>query len=350
MIDLTRVVHVVNYRRSSEGICDIAAQLKDMLSQFAVSALFFGCLSVLVLWTDCDFFLRVLPYSPADKSFSNQIIWIIGASSGIGASLAEELTLGGAQVVLSARRMNHLEDVADKCALVGHRPMIIPFDVLDFSEHEKSYQLIIEKFGRIDVLVLNAGRSQRAIAMNTQLIDTRALMELNFMTFVSLTKIAVPAMSSRESGGQIVVLSSLAGKIGTPISSSYSATKFALHGYFDALRAEISFKNVNIQIVCPGPVESEISIKAIRGENTKVSTEEKRMPTARCTHLMARGMKWRLDEIWISNQPYLALTYLHTYMPFISRQLFKRLIGPGRVKTLAAGGDIYSLKNVFGGN
>ena len=230
MIDLTRVVHVVNYRRSTEGICDAAAHLKEMVSQFAVSALFCGCLSVLVLWTDCDFFLRVLPYTPADKSFSNQIIWIIGASSGIGASLAEELTLGGAQVVLSARRMNHLEDVADKCALVGHRPMIIPFDVLDFSEHEKSYQLIIEKFGRIDVLVLNAGRSQRAIAMNTQLIDTRALMELNFMTFVSLTKIAVPAMSSRESYGQIVVLSSLAGRIGTPISSSYSATKFALHG------------------------------------------------------------------------------------------------------------------------
>ena len=319
-----------------------------MIPQFAVSAIFFACLSVLVLWTDCDLFLRVLPYSPADKSFSNQIIWVIGASSGIGASLAEELTLGGAQVVLSARRMNHLEDVANKCALLGHRPMVVPFDVLDFSEHEKSYQLIIEKFGRIDVLVLNAGRSQRAIAMNTEIIDTRELMELNFMSFVSLTKIALPPMISRESG-QIVILSSLAGKIGTPISSSYSATKFALHGYFDALRAEVSFKNVNIQLVCPGPVESEISMHSVRGENTKVSVEEKKMPTARCTHLMARAMKWRLDEIWISNQPYLVICYLHTYMPFISRQLFKHFIGPGRVKTLAAGGDIYSLKNILGG-
>ena len=316
---------------------------------FAVSAFLAACLSVGLLWTDCDFFLRVLTYSPADKSFANQVIWVVGASGGIGASLAEELTLGGAQVVLSARRTNQLEDVANKCALLGHRPMIVPFDALNYDEHDKSFQLIIEKFGRVDVLVLNAGRGQRASAMDTQLADTRALMELNFLSFVSLTKIVVPTMTSRKSGGQVVVLSSLAGRIGTPISSSYSATKYALHGYFDALRAEVSFKNVNVQIVCPGPVVSEIMKSAIRAEGTKSSVEEKKMPTARCTHLMAKGMKWRLDEIWISNQPFLAIAYLNTYMPFVSRQIFKHLIGPARVKTLSEGGDVYSLKNLFRG-
>ena len=292
-----------------------------------------------LLWTDCDLTLRLLPYSSADKSFANQTIWITGASSGIGASLAEELTAGGAQVIISARRMNQLESVADKCAAVGLRPMILAFDALDFDEHGRAFEAIIEKFGGVDVLILNAGRAQRALAMDTQLTDTRQLFELNFFSYVNLAKLVVPTMTSRKSGGQVVVLSSVSGKLGTPIGSSYSGTKYALHGYFDALRGEVHSKNVNIQIVCPGPVESEIFDHAIR--YTKRSAEGAKMPTARCTHLMAKGMKWKLDEIWISTQPILFLTYLNTYFPFTSRQLMKRLIGPGRVRALEEAGKLY---------
>ena len=303
---------------------------------------------VAVVWTDCDLFLAVLPYKTSEKVFANKVIWVTGASSGIGASLAEELTAGGAQVVISARRVNELEEVADKCALVGLRPLVVPFDATDFNEHAKSFEIILQKFGRVDSLVLNAGRAQRATAMDTTLADTKGLFDLNFLSFVNLAKIVVPTMTSRPSGGQVVIVSSLSGRLGTPTASSYSATKYALHGYFDALRTEVNYENVNIQIVCPGPVVSEISKHAIRSDNGKASPEEKKMPTARCTYLMAKGMKWRLDETWISDQPYLAITYLNTYMPFTSRQLFKYVIGPARIKTLKNGGDMYNMKNMLG--
>ena len=139
--------------------------------------------------------------------------------------------------------------------------------------------------------------------MDTLFTDTRQLFELNFFSYVNLAKLVVPTMTSRKSGGKIVVVSSVSGKLGTPICSSYSGTKYALHGYFDALRGEVHSKNVNIQIVCPGPVERETFDHAIR--YTKRSAEGAKMPTARCTHLMARGLKWKLDEIWISKQPIL---------------------------------------------
>lgn len=303
---------------------------------------------VATLWADCDLTLRLLPYSSNEKAFIGKVVWITGASSGIGASLAEELTAGGAQVVLSARRISQLEDVANKCALVGERPLIVPFDALDFGKHEAAFQEIVEKFGRVDVLVLNAGRSQRELAMSTPLSDTKDLFELNVFSYINLAKVVIPTMTSRESGGQVIILSSLSGKLGTPIASTYSASKYALHGYFDALRGEVHYKNVNIQIVCPGPVMSEITMHSIGSHDKTPHPGEKKMPTSRCTHLMAKGMKWRLDEIWISNQPFLAITYLNTYFPFVSRQLFKYFIGPGRVKALASGADIYDMKNMFG--
>lgn len=320
------------------------------MPSLSVLSFLVAVLSIGLFWTDCDLTLRILPYSASEKAFTDKVIWITGASSGIGASLAEELTAGGAQVVVSARRVSNLEDVANKCALVGKRPMVLQFDALDFDEHEKVFNKIVDTFGRVDVLVLNAGRSQRALAMDTTIRDTRDLFELNYFSYVNLAKLVVPTMTSRKSGGQVVVLSSIAGKVGTPVASSYSATKYALHGYFDALRSEVNYKNVNIQLVCPGPVESEITVHAVRTSVVSgAQREEKKMPTSRCTHLMARAMKWRLDEIWISNQPFLTVAFLNSYFPFTSRQLFKNIIGPGRVKTLANGGDIYNLKNIFGG-
>lgn len=320
------------------------------MPSFAILSSLVAVFSVVLFWTDCDLILRILPYSTSEKAFTDKVIWITGASSGIGASLAVELTAGGAQIVISARREGNLEDVANKCALVGKIPMILPFDALDFDEHEKAFNKIVDSFGRVDVLVLNPGRTQRALAMDTPLSETRNLFELNYFSYINLAKLVVPTMTARKSGGQVIILSSISGKLGTPIASSYSATKYALHGYFDALRAEVHFKNVNIQIVCPGPVKSEISKSAIRTSPESVAyVEEQKMETSRCTHLMARAMKWRLDEVWISQQPFLAVATLNTYFPFTSRQLFKYVIGPGRIRTLAAGGDIYNMKNVFGG-
>ena len=142
---------------------------------------------------------------------------------------------------------------------------------------------------------------------------------------------------------QIVVTSSVAGKLGGPIQSSYSASKFALHGYFDALRSEIAQFNIGVLLVCAGPVESEIVTHAMKTPDAKPASEGKKMPTARCTGLIVRAMynKGLIQEIWISTQPILLLTYLNVYLPWVTRQLFTKAIGPSRRRALINGESVY---------
>lgn len=126
--------------------------------------------------SDCDkIFLRYLPYDEK-KAFEGAVIWITGASTGIGASLAFDLCKGGAQIVISARQVTKLEAVARRCVEHGAlAPMIVPLDVLQTEEHAVAYKKIVEKFGRLDSLVLNPGRSQRQLAVDTTLEDTKGL-------------------------------------------------------------------------------------------------------------------------------------------------------------------------------
>jgi dehydrogenase/reductase SDR family member 7B len=169
--------------------------------------------------------------------------------------LAHSLTKAGAQVIISARRVNQLEEVANLCAEVGKKPYVLPMDITNEEEQKLAYDDIMQKFGVIDSLVLNAGRSQRAAAMDTSIKDTRDLFDLNVFSFISLSKVVIPSMIERRAG-QIVVVSSVSGKIGVAGLSSYASTKFALvsqdssrclilmltvsqHGYFDSLRQEI---------------------------------------------------------------------------------------------------------------
>jgi dehydrogenase/reductase SDR family protein 7 len=296
--------------------------------------------------SDVDLPLMFLPYEVKD-SFAGKVVWITGASSGIGAALAEDMVKAGAKVVISARRQEMLDAVADSCAKFGERPMVLPLDVTDLSAHSVAYQNVIDKYGKVDSLVLNAGMSQRNTAVDTALSVTQDLMHLNFISYVSLTKTVLPDMMARKDG-QIVVTSSLSGIIGTPLGSSYSATKFALHGYFNALRGEVTKDNISVLIVCPGPVESEISSKAYRNPALPVSADEKKMPTARCSHLMAKAMYYKsIMEVWISEQPLLAMTYVAQYAPTLSNTLFARVLGPARVRILQSGGNVYDVKAMF---
>ena len=295
--------------------------------------------------SDVDLPLMFLSYDGKD-TFAGKVVWITGASSGIGASLAKDMVSAGAKVIISARREALLEEVADVCAKFGERPFVLPLDVTDLDSHAPAFRTVIEKFGKLDSLVLNAGMSQRNTALDTPLSVTQDLMHLNFMSFVSLAKVVLPSMVAQKDG-QIVVTSSLSGVIGTPLGSSYSATKFALHGYFNALRAEVAKDGINVLIICPGPVESEISSKAHRNPALPAATEEAKMPTARCTYLMAKAMYYRLYEVWISDQPFLLMTYIAQYLPTVNTMLFTKVLGPARVRILQTGGNVYDIKAMF---
>lgn len=315
---------------------------------YIVAAAFVVLLAIF-FQSDASFPLYFLKLPQSGNSFENQVIWVTGASSGIGASLAKDLTRQGAQVIISARRIDQLNLVATNCS-GKYVPLVLQLDVTDFEAQKSAVEFIFEKYGRIDSVVLNAGRSQRALAVDFPFSSTKELMELNFFSVIHLTKLILPNMI-KDRRGQIVVVSSVTGRIGTPISSSYSASKFALHGYFEALRHEIHPYNISVSLVCPGPVATEITENMLRSPSDKSKSEEaasSKMTVERCTELMLIGMYHRVEEMWISVHPVLLFTFLSTYAPYLSRQLAKYIIAPSRIKAFLTGGDVYSTSVLFG--
>ena len=199
-----------------------------------------------------------------ERRFDGQVVWITGASSGIGAALAEEFARDGARLILSARRRVELEQVASRC---GGEPLILPLDLGRSDEFASHVSAVLAHFGRIDVLVHNGGVSQRSRALDTHLDVDRRIMEVNYFGAVALTKAVLPTML-KASSGHIVVVSSVMGKLGTPLRSAYAASKHALHGFFDCLRAEIADHGVFVTLICPGYVRTDISKNALTGDGS----------------------------------------------------------------------------------
>ena len=208
----------------------IIVNLKSLFLAYSVMwKLILGFLAVILALFfagDADLTLLMLP-KPPSGAFAGQVVWIAGASSGIGAALAEDLVKKGATVIISARRVSQLNDVADKCEKLGRRPQVVELDITNKDSMDSAFNKVIETHGHIDSLVLNAGQSQRIVALDTPFEVTEKIMNLNFFSYVQLTKLVAPTMVKRNQG-QIVVVSSLSGIIGTPAGSSYSASKFAL--------------------------------------------------------------------------------------------------------------------------
>eukprot|EP01040_Poterioochromonas_malhamensis_P002516 gene2516-2673_t len=278
--------------------------------------------------------------NPPKAAQKDKVVWIVGASSGIGAALAVDFAKDGAKVVISSRREKQLKDVAERCRQQGGKsPTVLPLDVNNFECHEKAVRSIIDEHGKIDIVVLNAGFTQRSLAVDTPLKVTEDIIKTNFLSYVSLTKNVLPSMAENK-GGKIIVLSSIAGLMGVPISTSYSASKFALQGFFNGLRSEVAPDNIQISIVCPGPVESEIASNAHKNPNLP-DNEGKKMPTERCTSLIMKGLWNNRDEMWISESPYLLMTYLAVYFPGFARRYVDTKVGPERITALKTGQAIY---------
>lgn len=197
--------------------------------------------------------------------FANQVVWITGASSGIGEAVALQLARQGAKLVLSARRREELERVAAACG--GKDVFILPLDLGSGGSFEPETAQVLEHFGRIDVVIHNGGLSQRALVKDTQMDVHRRIMEVNYFGTIALTKACLPAMLAAKSG-QLVAISSVMGKIGTPLRSAYAASKHALHGYFDCLRAEVADAGIGVTVICPGFVSTNVSKNALTGDGT----------------------------------------------------------------------------------
>ncbi|XP_021379907.1 dehydrogenase/reductase SDR family member 7-like isoform X2 [Mizuhopecten yessoensis] len=263
------------------------------------------------------------------ESLSGQVVWITGASSGIGEELAYELARAGCRLVLSARRTKELERVKKECMLRGRvkydNILILTLDSIDFDSHKSAVDKVLTHFKHIDVLVNNAGRAQQAVWMRTSLKVDRDVLELDVLGVLSLTKLVLPHMADRKSG-HIVNVSSILGKIGAPLSGSYAGAKHAIQGWFDSLRVEMIDKNVSVTNICPGPVFSNILAVAFtenEGEELKsqMNTNENRMKTDRCAYLMGVAIANKMWEVWITNNPVLLFTYANQYMPNVTKWL-----------------------------
>jgi dehydrogenase/reductase SDR family protein 7B len=198
--------------------------------------------------------------------FRHRVVWITGASSGIGEALAYEFAKQGARLVLSARRQDVLENVRLRCQS-PEKHLVLAFDITNISQFKQLVAQVEQDFGAIDMLINNAGVSQRSLAKETLLSVDRQLMEVDYFAPVALTKEVLPYMLARKKG-RLVAVSSIAGLVATPMRSTYAAAKHAIKAFYDALRAEVYKDGVYVSVIYPGFVNTQLSYAALTGDGS----------------------------------------------------------------------------------
>jgi short-subunit dehydrogenase len=201
--------------------------------------------------------------------YQNKVVWITGASSGIGEALAYELVRRGAKLIISSRREEELRRVQERS---GHPEMIRTL-VLDLEKPETLQPAVnnaLAAFGQIDIMIHNGGISQRSKVIDTLPEVQRKVMEVDYFSYTELTRLLLPHFQQRRTG-HFVVMSSVMGKIGTPLRSAYAAAKHALHGYFDCLRTEVWPFNCKVTIITPGYIRTNVSRNAVTATGAKLN-------------------------------------------------------------------------------
>ena len=195
-------------------------------------------------------------------SFASRVVWITGASSGIGEALPRALLADGAAVILSGRRVEALQQLA---ALAPERTLVLPFETTDYERLPELVEQAWAWQGRIDLLINNAGVSQRSLALDTSFDVYRQLIDIDYLAPVALTQLLLPRLVEQGSG-QLAVVSSVAGKLGAPMRTGYCGAKHAVVGYFEALRAEVEEAyGIGVSVILPGSVRTAIASNALEG-------------------------------------------------------------------------------------
>lgn len=260
-------------------------------------------------------------------SFTNKVIWITGASSGIGKALAMELSNQNAKLILSSRKKETLEAVKEACK----NPewiKIIPLDLEDYNNFDAKAKEAFSCFGGIDILVNNGGISQRSLVKDTNIAVDKRILEINYLGTVALTKTVLPYFIKNQKG-HFVTTTSIVGKIGTPLRSSYAASKHALHGFFDSLRAEHHKDHIAVTLVCPGFVNTNVSINALTGDGTP----QEKMDTAtqngiapqKFARLMAKAIQAQKQEVYIAGFKEKLAVFAKRYCPKILSKMIRKL-------------------------
>jgi len=270
------------------------------------------------------------------NAFTGKVVWITGASSGIGRGLAEEFSALGARVILSARREGVLQQVK---ASLPTECVVLPLDLEELATIDSKCKEALAAFGHIDILVNNGGISTRALARESPLEVDERLMRLNFIAQVAITKGVLPAMIARKSG-HIVNISSVAGKLGANLRSAYCASKFAMIGFFDALRMEELENNIRVTNICPGSVQTDVSRNALGSDGKPLGGSddniENGLSVERVAKLITAATWAGLDECWMAKHPELLFVYLMQYAPTVARSIQRKTAKKMEEKTMAS--------------
>ncbi|HEY0030191.1 MAG TPA: SDR family oxidoreductase [Bacteroidia bacterium] len=256
-----------------------------------------------------------------------KIIWITGASSGIGEALAYAAVNEGAKVILSARRESELKRVAANCKTDPKNILVLPLDLEHTENIHETVQLAVSAFGKIDVLINNSGMGHRTKAVNTPTAVDRKVMEVNFFGTINLTKEVAKVMQKQKSG-KLVVITSIMGKYGLPLYSTYAASKHALFGYFESLRQELYGDNIKVLIATPGFINTDVSTKLLKEDGSaygiKSDAQEKGMSAADCAKGIINAIKNDRDHKYVGKYEIFSV-YIKQYFPKMFYKLMRKM-------------------------
>ena len=249
-------------------------------------------------------------------------IWITGASSGIGRALAIQLAREN-KLILSSRNLDELEVTKSRCA--SSKVHLEPLDLADFDSHHLIVARIIKNHGAIDHLIHCGGISQRSLVKDTLLSVDEKLIRINYLGTVSLTKDILPHFL-KEKRGHFTVITSLTGVFASPYRSGYAASKHALHGFFDSLRAELEDQGILVTLAAPGFVKTKVSINALTGDGNSLGSmddaQAKGISAEACAQKTIRAIARNKREVYIGRESYAA--YVKRYLPGVFARLIKK--------------------------
>jgi len=260
------------------------------------------------------------------QRFQNQVVWVTGASSGIGRATAKAFANEGAYVILSARREEALTDVAEEIG--PHRALVLPLDVVNADARTQAVKDAIAWKGHVDVLLNNAGVTQRASALETTESAARKIMDVNFFAPVELTRALLPHMLSRGQG-TISVVSSVTGYVATPMRSTYAASKHAIQGYFNALEAELHNTGVNVTLILPGYIATPITHAAVTADGSPLGEAQQDtasgMPPEECAPVIVDAIAKKKREQLVGGTEIYGV-YLKRFFPKLTAQIVRRAV------------------------
>ena len=251
-------------------------------------------------------------------SLQDQVVWITGASSGIGEALAYAFANRGAKLILSSRREEELRRVKKNCSLPDEHVLIVPLDVAETEKIPSAVQTVLSHFKRIDILVNNAGVSHWTKVKDLSVELIQRIMNVNFIGGAALTHEVLPGMLERKQGS-IIVISSVLGKMPVRKQAAYVASKYALQGFYDTLRLEVAGDGVHVLVVCPGFVRTNVAKNSLNKEGVAINQDNEKIKSGLDPSYVAERILQSLDrkknELVIAGKPEKTALWMKRFFP-----------------------------------